>query len=127
MYHAPFRLVQTAELPDAWREPVSQEELRARARELAIPFEQIMSHVCITMPQCSLSMEYLRWSQSQDSSSTVGIMLVNPQTFVDMFGEESVQRFLVALVAAGAPPVQFLHRVFGRNSAPQPKRAGRRA
>ena len=89
MFHAPFRVVDVADLPPEWLAMPSEEECKANALRLGIPRSSMLHHVCVVLPQCSLTNEYMQWTAATRGRG-VGVMLTHPGTFAETFGESAL-------------------------------------
>ena len=114
MDHAPFRLVDVADLEPEWLVPPSSELLKATGARLGIPQESLHHAVVVVLPQCGLTNAYMHWITTVPNQG-VGVMLMHPGAFVDAFGDGAIKRSIEHLTRTGQPSTAYVHRVFGKS------------
>ena len=68
------------------------------------PEPQVERHVALALPDFACSWEYVQWIEAQPSTHfSVGVCVLNQQTYRDQFGDEAADRAMLHLALKGRP------------------------
>ena len=94
--------------------------MNTMAHRLGIPRQELTYAICITMPQCWLSMEYQKWAYEQDQSiaDVPGLMIENVDEWIETNNYPDLVTWGNSFLQNHRPPL-FICGVFGRNPREQ--------
>ena len=99
---APFQTVLASSLPVPWQAKPTLEVRQLWAQKLNIPVESVNTKVVFAAPQTAVWTSYVQWQRIQDTES-VGVILMHPMAFEDMFGANSIRKTELSLHVLGKP------------------------
>ena len=69
----------------------------------APPAAKVVAHTAIALPEHECTVMYMNWFKNNVVHPTVGIMIMNRQTFLREFGQEQYRKTLLTLALSGRP------------------------
>ena len=115
-----WKLWRLRELPPEWQQQPTEDIMCTMAAKLGIPRQELTYAVCITMPQCQLSLAYQQWAQQQEhpTADTLGLMIESVDEWIETNNYPDLVTWGSLFLQDHRPPM-FISGIFGRASGVQ--------
>ena len=109
-----WKLWHLPELPIEWQQKPDEATMDTMATKLGISRQELTYAVCITMPECQLSKEYMKWAQEQaQGADDPGLLIENVDEWIETNNYPDLVTWGNSFLRNNRPPM-CISGVFGK-------------